>query len=710
MKRITTFICLLNIFLTNHELKSQCSTPTLVNASPAIICSGSTTSLSASSSNSTINWYTVSVSGTTVGTSLSGANFIVSPTVNTTYYAESFSDPTTFTLNYTGGIQTYTVPAGVTTLTVDLMGAKGGSGYPSVSAGGNGGRVTGTISVTPGQVLQIYVGGMGGDASASLAGSAGFNGGGIGALYSGAYGGGGGGGATDIRVPPYSLSDRIAIAGGGGGGAYNASTTNYDKGGYGNGPTGEAGYSNNVSATGAGGYGGSQTSGGNGGFWSGYCTASSGSLGVGGNGGSCSNSGGGGGGGYYGGGGGVWAGGGGGSSFLVNGNFTGGFQTGNGMVIITTPGCTSLRAEITVTVNVNPTISVNNGTICAGQSFTITPSGAASYTFEGGSDIVSPTSNSSYTINGTSAQGCVSQNIATVSVTVNSNPTIAVNNGTLCEGTSYTITPTGADTYVFEGGNAVVSPSINTTYTVVGTNTVTGCVSQIASASLTVSPAPIITVNNGTICAGQSFTMAPSGASTYTYSNGTDVVTPTADASYTVTGTDINGCENMTVSSVTVNTLPSLTATTNNTLLCTGATATLSVSGATTFTWSTNENTSSVAVSPTVQTTYTVNGTDANGCVSTTTVTQDVSLCTGIVSLSNVESIKVYPNPNNGLFVLELVSASKVTVTNALGQVIISETFEAGKHSVDLHNETNGIYFIKLIANNQQQIIKVIKE
>lgn len=613
MKRIFTISSLCLLFFANIELMAQCSTPSVVIASPSVICLGSTTSLTASSANTDINWYTVSVAGTTVGTSTNGTSFVVSPTVNTTYYAESYGNPTSYTLNYTGGVQTYTVPSGVTTLTVDLMGAKGGSGYPSVSGGGNGGRVTGTISVIPGQVLEIYVGGVGGNASASLAGSAGFNGGGIGALYSGSYGGGGGGGASDIRVPPYTFSDRIAVAGGGGGGAYNSSTANYDKGGFGNGPTGEAGYSNGVSATGAGGYGGTQSAGGNGGFWSGYCTASNGNFGIGGNAGSCTNSGGGGGGGYYGGGGGVWAGGGGGSSYLLNGNFTGGFQNGNGMVVITAPGCISSRAAVTVTVNTLPTISVNNGTICAGQSFTITPSGANSYTIEGGNNIVSPSSNSTYTVSGISIHGCNSQNTATANVVVNTNPVITVNSGTICEGTSYTITPNGTDTYIFEGGSAVVSPSISTTYTVVGTNTITGCMSQIASSSLTVLPAPTISANNGTICSSQSFTIIPSGAATYTIEGGNNIISPLSNTSYTISGTSIEGCNSLNTATANIMVYSTPTISINSGTVCEGSSFTLTPSGADSYVYEGG----SAIVSPTINTTYTVVGTNTiTGCTS----------------------------------------------------------------------------------------------
>ncbi len=356
--------------------------------------------------------------------------------------------------------------------------------------------------------------------------------------------------------------------------------------------------------------------------------------------------------------------------------------------------------------------TVSNSVICMGNSTTLSGTGADTYVWTGGVNnavAFTPTVTTTYTVTGTNTlTGC--SNTAANTVTVNTLPTVIVNSGSVCAGQSFTMVPSGATTYTYSNGTDVVTPSANDSYTVTGTDA-NGC-ENTAVSTVTVNSLPTISVNSGAICAGQSFTMVPTGATTYTYSNGTDVVTPAANDSYTVTGTDANGCVSATgaVSTVTVNTLPVLTAVTNNTLLCVGQTATLSVSGATTYTWNTTENTASIAVSPTVQTTYTVNGTDANGCSNNTTVTQDVSACTGIATLTHDASIHIYPNPNKGMFVVELTSVSKVTVMNALGQVVISETFEAGKHTVNINNEATGVYFVKVMTNNKQQIIKVIKE
>jgi hypothetical protein len=219
------------------------------------------------------------------------------------------------------------------------------------------------------------------------------------------------------------------------------------------------------------------------------------------------------------------------------------------------------------------------------------------------------------------------------------------------------------------------------------------------------------------ICNGASTTFTASGnVSTYTWSPGPPTVTitvnPNVTTTYSVVGTATNGCvSNMVTKTLTVNALPTVTATTNNTLICTGETATLTASGATSYTWNTAETTNGIAVSPTVTTNYTVIGTDANGCVNTKTVTQNVSLCTGIESLVNSDaSINVYPNPNNGLFVIELTTSSKVTITNALGQVVFFTTYEAGKHDVKIDSEATGIYFVNVTTNTNQHTLKIIKE
>jgi hypothetical protein len=77
---------------------------------------------------------------------------------------------------YTGSSQVYVVPAGVDELFIQAAGAKGGTGFPADHIGGNGGYTTGYLSVTPGDILHIYVGGMGANGDVNTGGLAGFNG------------------------------------------------------------------------------------------------------------------------------------------------------------------------------------------------------------------------------------------------------------------------------------------------------------------------------------------------------------------------------------------------------------------------------------------------------------------------------------------------------------------------------------------------------
>jgi hypothetical protein len=108
---------------------------------------------------------------------------------------------TTSNFDYTGAPQSFIVPSGVTWLTIDAQGGKGGTAA-NAGTGGLGGRVQSTIPVTAGETLFVFPGRAGGEITnydASVSGNsydAGWNGGGVG--YGNANGGGGGG-ASDIR-------------------------------------------------------------------------------------------------------------------------------------------------------------------------------------------------------------------------------------------------------------------------------------------------------------------------------------------------------------------------------------------------------------------------------------------------------------------------------------------------------------------------------
>ncbi len=258
-------------------------------------------------------------------TGISGNAYVLSWTITGDCSTSSDTINVSFigsqTFSYTGSQQTFTVPTAVTRLTFDVYGAQGGS--VASNSGGYGGYARGTLSVTQGDLIYIFVGNQ----PSGTAG--GYNGGGAG-IGSGA----GGGGASDVRVGGTDLASRVIVAGGGGG---VPSTSWSTTGGSGGGTSG--GLCSGGAGPGYDGQGASQSAGGPSETVYHYAGAvENGSLGQGGQAGTANNSGGGGGGGYYGGGGGDAGGGGGGSGYIGGvsaANMQNGLQSGNGQVVVT---------------------------------------------------------------------------------------------------------------------------------------------------------------------------------------------------------------------------------------------------------------------------------------------------------------------------------------------------------------------------------------
>jgi hypothetical protein len=218
---------------------------------------------------------------------------------------------------------------------------------------------------------------------------------------------------------------------------------------------------------------------------------------------------------------------------------------------------------------------------------------------------------------------------------------------------------------------------------------------------------------NSVICNGQSTTLNGGGANTYSWTGGAIngvAFTPAASASYIVTGTNtLTGCTGTNAVNVTVNANPTVTAVSNASIICAGQSVTLTASGANSYTWNTSANGATIVDSPTTTVSYTVTGSNANGCTAIATIQQSVSACTAIEEQALANSFRLYPNPGHGLATLELNETANVIILNTLGQVISNEHLQAGQHTIDLSMQANGIYFVKVIGS-RQQTIRLIKE
>ena len=292
-----------------------------------------------------------------------------------------------------------------------------------------------------------------------------------------------------------------------------------------------------------------------------------------------------------------------------------------------------------------PTVGVNSPNICAGQTATLTGTGASSYTWSGGltgsPSATTPNLNNSttYTVTGTT-QGCSATAVANVTVTAN--PIVGVNSPTICAGQTATLTGTGASSYTWSGGltgsPSATTPNLNstTTYTVTGT---TGNCFATAVATVTVTALPNVTVNAPSICAGQTATLQASGANSYTWSDGlpsiSNPTTPTLTATktYSVTGT-VGLCSKTVTATVTVNTsAPTVTISSNpvNGSVCQGASITLTGNGADNYSWSSSQTGTTtgntLTFTPTGNVTVNISGT-LTGCVTAGTNAINVTVNT----------------------------------------------------------------------------------
>lgn len=134
--------------------------------------------------------------------------------------ARVFTLPNSIRYDYTGAIQTFTVPDDIASITIEAHGAQGGqkgSSWP----GGLGAKVIAVFDVIAGAVYDVYVGGYPGTAAAG-----GWPNGGLGDTNVG--NGCGGGGRSEVRPTGGLIAATLLIAGGGGGAGDGGSPGNPD--------------------------------------------------------------------------------------------------------------------------------------------------------------------------------------------------------------------------------------------------------------------------------------------------------------------------------------------------------------------------------------------------------------------------------------------------------------------------------------------------
>jgi hypothetical protein len=283
---------------------------------------------------------------------------------------------------------------------------------------------------------------------------------------------------------------------------------------------------------------------------------------------------------------------------------------GNYSVVVTdTKGCSSALASGTLTVNPVPNVTVSSPTTCAGTAASIQASasgGTGPYSYAwtvptgvgnpGSVDHFSASVAGTYSVVVTDSKGCNSAS-ASGTLTVNSAPSVTVDNQTTCAGTPATIQANvnggiGPFNYAWTVPTGVGNPgsvdhfsaTVPGTYGVMVTDS-KGCGSASASGTLRVNPTPSVTVNNPTICSGHQANVqanVSSGTSPFTYAwtvpagvsdpGSVAQFSATVAGTYSVVVTDSKGCSSASASgTLTVNPTPSVTV--NSTATCAGTPA-----------------------------------------------------------------------------------------------------------------------------------------
>jgi hypothetical protein len=303
---------------------------------------------------------------------------------------------------------------------------------------------------------------------------------------------------------------------------------------------------------------------------------------------------------------------------------------------------------------------------------------------------------------------CVGQNFTLTDLSVN-NPNVW----------AWTLTGASPATSTLQNPTlSYATPGVKTV-TLVSTNGIGS--SAAYTKTLNVIAGPTLAVTSATMCPGTSAVLTASGTLSYTwnpsgFTGSVQTLSPGSTTIYTVTGS--NGtCANTAVGTLSVLNAAAISiwqsASTNT--ICAGESVTLTVGGASTYTTNPGAITGSfVVLSPTVTTQYTITGSVGTACNSTSLVTFNVDLCTGVGENAGMVISTVFPNPTSGLVTINFnqLFTGKVNVYNTLGQLIITKSVNSIQSMpLDLTENAKGIYTIRFTSDKKNEgVIKIMKD
>ncbi len=294
------------------------------------------------------------------------------------------------------------------------------------------------------------------------------------------------------------------------------------------------------------------------------------------------------------------------------------------------------------------------------------------------------------------------------SVVANPLPNITISgNSTICIGDTVILTASGASTYSWSAGSSVstqtFTPNSNTTVSITGTDS-NNC-ANTATINVSVNSLPILTINGASsVCNGNSLILTANGASTYSWSSGSSLstvtLTPTSNTTYSISGTDSNGCTNTTVTSITVNPLPDVSITS-------AANSINANQNGATYQWVDCNNNYSIIASETNQS-YIANLSGDYAVIVTTNGCTDTSLCaniliTNISETNDVNHFVLFPNPFTSYTTIRFTESQKnvtIKIVDVLGKNLRTINFTGKNYVIEKENIPAGTYFLEIKTEN----------
>ncbi len=319
--------------------------------------------------------------------------------------------------------------------------------------------------------------------------------------------------------------------------------------------------------------------------------------------------------------------------------------------------------------------------------------------------------------------GCTSARTPVTASITASGGSVTVNSASVCAGSSVVLNANGGTTYQWSTGATTssisVTPTMTSVYSV--TSTVSGCTGSVTSSgTVTVNQLPNVVANANptTICVGNTTSISATGASTYSWSTGgtsaSFTAAPTGNITYTVTGTDANGCKKTVTKSIIVNPLPNVSLSLSDDSVCTNdasVTLTGSPTGGTYLGTAVSSNSFDPQSAGQGTFTLSYSYTDANNCSNSNSQVINVDVCTGILSHLSLDNVFVFPNPASTILHIklpqEMLSAIySIEIFDVIGKQVYSTKPTNVETICYINALANGIYNCRITTMEHKVITK----